>query len=422
VRAIGYRWTILALLFAATTINYLDRQVMGILAPSLQRELRWTDTEYGTIVSWFTLTYGIGMLGMGRLLDWLGARRGFSLAVVVWSLAAMGHALARSVAGFAAARGLLGLGESGNFPACIKVISQWFPAKERALATGVINAGTNMGAVLAPLMVPWIALVWGWRAAFIITGAIGFLWLVAWLLVYRDPDSHPRLSSAELAYIRSDPPGFTGGIPWLQLLTHRQTWAFVVGKALTDPVWYFYLFWLPKFLDGNFGVRLIGLAAPLVVIYVLADVGSVAGGWMSGAMIQRGWSVNAARKLTLLTAALLIVPTMIAPTLGSMWGAVAIVSLAAGAHQWWSANLFTIVADMFPPRAVASVVGIGGFAGSMSASLVQLIIGRTLDATAGDYTTIFIVCGLTYVATLSMIHLLVPRLQPVRVVAGGTTS
>jgi ACS family hexuronate transporter-like MFS transporter len=396
----GYRWTILALLFAATTINYLDRQVLGILAPTLQRDFGWTDTDYGSIASWFSLTYGIGMLGMGRLLDWLGARRGLSLAVIVWSLAAMGHALARSVSQFSTARAVLGLGESGNFPGCFKTVAQWFPTKERALAAGLINAGTNMGAIAAPAAVPWIALTWGWRWAFVATGAIGFMWLGAWLLLYRDPEGERRTAAAE-------------SISWFRLLSHRQTWAFAVGKGLTDPVWFFYLFWLPKFLDSNFGVKLGGLALPLVAIYVFADVGSVTGGWLSGALIHRGWTVNRARKGAMLAAALLIVPTMTAPSLTSMWGAVAIVSLAAGAHQWWSSNLFTTVTDMFPSRAVASVVGIGGFAGSMASAMVQRGIGRVLDATNSNYTPIFMVCGLAYVVTWVLIHFLVPRLEPV---------
>jgi ACS family hexuronate transporter-like MFS transporter len=410
---IGYRWTIVALLFAATTINYVDRQVLGILAPTLQRELHWSETDYGVIVSWFSVAYGFGLLGMGRVLDWIGARKGFSLAIVVWSVAAMAHALARTVAGFGAARALLGLGESGNFPGAVKTVAEWFPKAERALATGIFNAGTNVGAVLAPLIVPWIALTWGWQWAFIVTGAIGFLWLAFWLPLYRDPEHHPKVSAAELAHIRSDPAEPAGSIPWRRLLGHRQTWAFVVGKSMTDPVWLFYLFWLPKFLDANWGIRLSGLAAPLVAIYVVADVGSVGGGWLSGALIGRGWSVNRGRKAAMLTAALLVVPTMFAPAAGSMWIAVAIVSVAAAAHQWWSANLFTTVSDMFPRRAVGSVIGIGGFGGAISAMLFQRVTGYILDATDGNYTIIFVMCGLAYVSALLLVHLLVPRLQPV---------
>ncbi len=414
----GYRWTILALLFAATTINYMDRQVLGILAPTLQRELGWRETDYGNIVSWFSLFYGIGLLGVGRALDRIGVRRGFSFAMVFWSLAAMGHALVRSVAGFSIARALLGVGEAANMPASVKTVAEWFPQRERALAVGIFNAGSNVGAVVAPLVVPWIALTWGWRAAFIATGAIGFVWLVFWLAIYGDPDRHRRVSSAELALIRSDPADQPGRMPWLGLLRRRQTWAFIVGKAMTDPVWLFYLFWLPKFLDANWGVRLTGLAAPLIVIYVLADVGSVAGGWFSGMLIRRGWSVNAARKTALLVAALLILPTMLAPSAPNMWIAVAIVSVAAAAHQWWSCNLFTTVSDMFPRRAVGSVMGIGGFAGAIAGMAFQRSTGRLLDLTHGNYTTIFTICGVAYVSALAIVHLLVPRLDPAPVAPG----
>jgi MFS transporter, ACS family, aldohexuronate transporter len=410
---IGYRWTIVALLFAATTINYIDRQVLGILAPTLQRELGWSETDYGAIVSWFSFAYGFGLLLTGRVLDWIGARRGFSFAIILWSLAAMGHALARSAAGFGVARALLGFGESANFPGAVKTVAQWFPRRERALATGIFNAGTNTGAILAPLIVPALALTWGWQWAFIGTGAIGFIWLGCWLVLYRDPEEHPRVSRAELAYIRSDPAEATGSIPWRRLLGRRQTWAFVVGKSMTDPVWLFYLFWLPKFLDANWQVQLAGLAAPLIAIYLVADVGSVAGGWLSGALIARGWSVNGGRKTAMLVAALLIVPTMFAPAARSMWIAVAIVSVAAAAHQWWSANLFTTVSDMFPRRAVASVTGIGGFGGAISAMLFQRATGCILDATGGSYTIIFAMCGLAYVSALLLVHLLVPRLEPV---------
>ena len=409
----GYRWTIVALLFAATTVNYVDRQVLGILAPSLQRELHWSETDYGAIVSWFSFAYGFGMLVMGRLLDRIGVRKGFSLSIVVWSLAAMAHALARSVAGFGAARALLGVGEAGNFPGAVKTVAEWFPKRERALATGIFNAGTNVGAVVAPLVVPWIALTWGWRWAFIATGAVGFLWLAAWLAMYRAPEQHRRVSAAELGWIRSDPEEAGGSVPWRRLLRYRGTWAFVLGKTMTDPVWYFYLFWLPKFLDTRWGVHLSALAAPLVVIYVVADVGSVAGGWSSSALIGRGWAVNRSRKTAMLVAALLIVPTMRAPAAGSMWMAVGLVSVAAAAHQWWSCNLYTIVSDMFPRRAVASVMGMGGAGGAIAGVLAQRSTGRLLDATGGDYTPIFTVCGLAYVTALLVIHLLVPRIRAV---------
>ena len=411
----GLRWTIVALLFAATTINYVDRQVLGLLAPTLQRDLGWTETQYGAIVSWFSLAYGFGLLGMGRVLDRIGVRKGFSFGIVVWSLAAMGHALGRTAGAFSVARAALGLGEAANFPGAVKTVAEWFPRRERALATGVFNAGSNVGAILAPLLVPFIALHFGWRWAFIATGALGFVWLAVWLAVYREPERHPHLAAAELAYIRSDPPEQTGSIPWARLLRHRQTWAFVVGKCMTDPVWLFYLFWLPKFLDARWGVKLGALAAPLIAIYLVADVGSVGGGWLSSRLIARGWSVNRGRKAAMLIAALLIVPTMFAPSAGSLWVAVALVSVAAAAHQAWSANLFTLVSDLFPRRAVGSVVGIGGFCGAMVAMASQRATGRLLDASHGDYRAIFVVCGLAYVAAWLLVHLLVPRLEPARV-------
>jgi MFS transporter, ACS family, aldohexuronate transporter len=413
--ASSYRWTIVALLFFATTINYIDRQVLGILAPTLQRELRWSETDYGAIVSWFSLAYGVGLLLMGRALDRVGVRTGFSFAIVVWSLAAMGHALARTVAGFSIARATLGLGEAGNFPGAIKAVAEWFPKKERALATGIFNAGSNVGAIIAPLAVPWIALTWGWRWAFIATGAIGFLWLLFWLAAYREPSAHPRVSESELAYIRSDAVESTTPIPWASLLRHRQTWAFVVGKSLTDPVWLFYLFWLPKFLDANWGVKLSGLAAPLVAIYVLADVGSVGGGWFSSRLIATGWTVNRSRKTAMAVAAILILPTVFAPFTKSLWLAVGIVSVAAAAHQWWSCNLFTSVSDMFPKRAVASVVGIGGFVGAMSAMGFQRLTGYILDATGSNYKIIFVICAVVYVGALVLFHVIVPKMEPVRI-------
>jgi ACS family hexuronate transporter-like MFS transporter len=415
---IGYRWTILALLFGATTVNYIDRQVLGILAPTLSRELGWSEADYGTIVSWWSIAYGCGLMFMGRVMDRIGVRRGFGAAVATWSLAAMSHALVSTVAGFSAARAFLGLGESGNFPGANKAVAEWFPKKERALATGLFNAGSNVGVVAAALLVPWIALTLGWRWAFIVTGSLDLLWLAVWLAVYRDPSRHRRVTPAELAHIRSDPSDPPGMMPWLSLYGRRQTWAYIVGKAMTDPVWLFYLFWLPKFLDTNWHVRLSGLALPLVVIYVAADVGSIAGGWLSTALVKRGWSVNRGRKTAMLLCALLIVPTMFAPSAGSMWAAVAIVSVAAAAHQGWSANLLTFPSDMFPRLAVASVTGIGGAAGMLAAFLFQRFTGDLLQATHGNYAPIFMVLGLAYITALAVVHLLVPRMEPATVPTG----
>jgi ACS family hexuronate transporter-like MFS transporter len=355
------------------------------------------------------------MLGAGRFLDWVGARRGFAVSIVIWSLAAMGHALARTVFGFSLARTMLGVGESGNIPGAVKTVAEWFPKKERAYATGIFNAGTNVGVVIAPLTVPWLAVHWGWEFAFLATGLVGFIWLAFWLVLFRDPGVHPRVSPSELAYIHSDPPEPPLSIPWFRYLGYRQTWAFFVGKALTDPVWFFYLFWLPKFLDSNFGVKLSALATPLVIIYVLADVGSVGGGWMSSWLIKRGWSVNAGRKTAMLIAALAILPTMFTPSVTTIAGAVAIVSVAAAFHQWWSCNLFTLVSDTFPQKAVGTVVGIGGFGGARAGWAVQRSTGQLLQATGGDYTKIFYVCGTAYVIALVIIHLLIPKTEPATV-------
>lgn len=412
-RPFGFRWTICALLFVATTINYVDRQVLGILAPTLQRALGWSETQYGDIVSWFSVAYAIGFLFAGRLLDRVGIRRGLGAAVVAWSLAAMASAFARTATAFSLARAALGLGESANFPASIKTVAEWFPKRERALATGIFNAGTNVGAIVAPLIVPWITLTLGWQWAFILTGALGFLWLGFWIALYRAPEEHPRLSADELRMIRSDPAEPAATVPWLRLLTYRQTWAFATAKLLADPVWWFYLYWLPKFLDAKYGIKLANLAAPLIAIYVVADVGSVGGGWLSGALLKRGWTVNRARKTAMLAMALAIVPTMFAPQAGSMWVAVAVVSVAAAAHQGWSANAYTLASDMFPRHMVASVVGIGGFAGAMGGVVFQRATGRVLQANGNDYTPIFLICGLAYVTAWVIIHLLAPRLAPV---------
>jgi MFS transporter, ACS family, hexuronate transporter len=404
-RPSSYRWTICALLFVATTINYVDRQVLGILAPTLQRALNWSEADYGDIVSWFSFAYAFGFLVAGRVIDWIGVRRGLAGAVVAWSVAAIGHAFARTVAGFSFARALLGASESAIFPGSIKAVAEWFPQKERALATGIFNAGTNMGAILTPLLVPWIALRWGWQWAFVATGALGLIWLAFWIPFYRE--SAPRAG----ALTRSQ------SVRWTKLFGHRQTWAFIAGKLLADPVWWFYLYWLPKFLDAKYGVKLAQVAAPIIVVYLIADVGSIGGGWISSALIKRGWSVNWARKTTMLAMALLIVPTTLASRAPTMWTAVLIVAVAAAAHQAWSANVYTLASDMFPKFAVGSVVGIGAFGGAMGGVVFQRVTGRVLQANGSDYTPIFVVCGLAYVTAWAIIHLLAPRLEPARLEA-----
>jgi MFS transporter, ACS family, hexuronate transporter len=418
-----YRWTICGLLFFAATINYVDRQVIGILKPTLKTELGWDEIAYSNIVFWFQTAYALGFILMGRLMDRFGTRKGFSFAVVFWSLAAMAHAFANSVATFSMARFALGLGESGNFPASIKTVAEWFPKKERALATGIFNAGTNVGAIVTPLSVPWVAGHLGWRWAFIITGALGFFWLIAWIMLYRKPHEHPRVKQPELDHINSDAAEPETKIPWIRLLPHRQTWAFAIGKFLTDPIWWFYLFWIPGFLHDQYHVpadSITSFGLPLVVIYLAADVGSVGGGWLSSTLIKRGWSINSARKTAMLICALCVVPIVFVSQTSNIWVAVALIGLAASAHQGWSANVFTMTSDLFPRRAVGSVVGIGGMAGAVGGMFIAKIVGYVLQWT-GSYLPIFIIAGSAYLTALLLIHLLAPRFTPAAVEQQGAT-
>jgi len=410
-----YRWVICALLFFATTINYVDRQVLGFLAPDLQRSIGWNEAQYGFIVTAFQGAYALSLLVIGRVMDKLGTRKGYSLAIIIWSLAAMGHALAQSAFGFGVARFALGLGEGGNFPAAIKTVAEWFPKKERALATGIFNAGSNLGPIIVPLTVPWIVGHYGWQAAFIATGAVGFVWLIFWMPLYRPPEEHPRVSPGELAHIKSDPPEATTKVSWARLFPHRQTWAFAIGKFLTDPVWWFYLFWLAKFLDKNYHISLAKLSLPVIVVYVVADIGSVGGGWLSSTLIKRGWTVNRGRKTAMLVCAICVVPVIFAAFSTNMWTAIALISLATAAHQGFSANIFTFASDMFPRRAVGSVVGIGGMAGAVGGMLFSLITGYVLLWTNSNYTPVFIVCGSVYLLALLIMHSLVPHLEPVNI-------
>jgi ACS family hexuronate transporter-like MFS transporter len=425
-----YRWVICGLLFFAATINYIDRQVISILKPTLQAEFGWSEIDYSDIVFAFQLAYAIGLLLSGRIMDRIGAKLGFAIAIVIWSLAAMAHAEAAvfgpaiaavlalvaltysaSVAGFIVARFALGIGEAGNFPASIKVVAEWFPRRERAFATGIFNSGTNIGAVLAPLLVPWITLAYGWYWAFVATGAIGFAWLAFWWLLYDSPERHPRVRAAELAHIRSDPPETTVRVPWATLMSHRQTWAFAMGKFLTDPIWWLYLFWIPDFLNRNHGIDLRTVGPPLVAIYLIADIGSIGGGWLSSALIKRGWSVNAGRKTAMLACALAVIPMVFASGAKDLWVAVTLIGVAAAAHQGWSANLFTTVSDMFPRQAVGSVVGFGGMMGAIGGMLIAKLTGYILEAW-GSYVPVFLMAAFAYVVALAVIHLLVPRLEP----------
>jgi ACS family hexuronate transporter-like MFS transporter len=426
------RWIICALLFFASTINYIDRQVISILKTTLQGQFNWSEIDYGNIVFAFQLAYAISFILSGRLMDKVGVKRGFIIAIVVWSLAAMAHAEAEyigavmvsvfglfglhysvSVAGFITARLGLGFGEAGNFPAAIKTTAEWFPRSERAFATGIFNSGTNIGALLAPAIVPWITIRYGWYWTFIVTGAIGFIWVIFWVLLYHRPEDHPSLSRAELAHIRSDPPETLTTVSWTTVLPHRQTWAFAIGKFMTDPVWWLYLFWVPDFLHRNHGIDLKTVGPPLIAIYLIADVGSIGGGWLSSALIKRGWSVNAGRKTAMLVCALAVIPIMFAANATNLWVAVGLVGLAAAAHQGWSANLFTLTSDTFPRHAVGSVVGFGGMCGAVGGMLIAQIVARILQAT-GSYVLIFFIAGSAYLVALLIIHLLVPRLEPVK--------
>ncbi|HZY80375.1 MAG TPA: MFS transporter [Cyclobacteriaceae bacterium] len=426
----SYRWTICALVFFATTVNYLDRSVISLLKSTLTKELNWTDADYADIEVAFKLMYAFGMVFAGRVIDRLGSKVGYFAATALWSVAAMAHAFVSTTLGFIVVRGALGLTESGNFPAAIKSTAEWFPKKERALATGIFNSGTNIGAILAPASVPFIAEAWGWQWAFIITGAFGFLWLILWIVMYQNPAVHPKVSKEELEYINSDSqePAQTEEtgpkISWLKLLTFRQTWAFALGKFFTDPVWWFYLFWLPDFLESQYGIKGTAVAMPVIVVYTISTVGSVFGGWLPLKFINGGWSVFKARKTSMLIYAFAVTPIVFAQELGShgMWVAVLVIGLATSAHQAWSANIFTTVSDMFPKRAIASVVGIGGLAGGMGGILLTALVQRnmfvyyrSIGQIETAYLIMFFICGGAYLLAWSIIHFLVPKMEPIKV-------
>jgi MFS transporter, ACS family, hexuronate transporter len=410
-----FRWVICGLLFLGVTKNYMDRQVLGVLKGPLQHEFGWNDVDYGNLVFAFQAAYALGMISVGRLIDRLGTRIGYALAMIFWSLASMAHAAANSFLAFAIARAALGFGEAGVFPASIKSVAEWFPKKERALATGIFNAGTNIGAIITPLFVPWIALHLGWRWAFLFTGALGFIWLALWLTLYRRPDEHPRCTAAEREYIKSDPVGATGGIPWARLLRYRQTWAFAAGKFMVDPIWWFYLFWIPDYLQREHGLRLTQIGLPILVIYLISDVGSIAGGWLSSGLIRRGSSVNAGRKWAMLVCAICVVPIAVVYRVSGLWPTTILIGLAAAAHQGFSANLFTLTSDLFPTRAVGSVVGIGGMAGAIGGMLIAQVVGHVLQWT-GSYMIPFFIAASAYLLALLLIHALSPELEPAHLV------
>jgi ACS family hexuronate transporter-like MFS transporter len=424
----SYRWTILALVFFATTVNYLDRQVISLLKDDYLAPLfGWSETDYANIVVVFQISYAIGMLGVGWVIDKIGTKLGYALSLLVWSFAAIGHSFARNTLGFMAARSVLGVSEAGNFPAAIKTVAEWFPKKERALATGIFNCGTNVGAIVAPLTVPLIALSWGWQWAFILTGAAGLIWLVFWFLMYEIPARHPKLHADELAYINSDADDTsvhsTEKVSWFKLLGFRQTWAFVLGKFLTDPVWWFYLFWLPSFLNKQYGMSKMQLALPIAVVYTMTTVGSIFGGWLSGYFIKRGMEVFRARRIAMLIFALCVLPVVTAQASGqySYWFAVLIVGFAASAHQAWSANIFTTASDMFPKKAVASITGIGGMAGGLGGILIARTAGMLLDhykalgSIETGYFIMFIICGSVYLLAWVIFNLLAPKMKRVEI-------
>ena len=413
------RWTVCAMLFAATSINYMDRQVIAILKPTLEHSIDMTEVSYGYIVDAFQIAYAIGLLAAGRLIDKLGTRIGYMLVMAVWSFSAMGHALASTVLEFGFARFFLGLGESGNFPAAIKTVAEWFPQNERSLATGIFNSGANVGAILAPAIVPWVTLRYGWHAAFLTTGLFSVLWILWWFRYYRTPTDHSTLTARELRHIYQEAAADMGpspSVPWRRLLGFRQTWAFSIAKFLTDPIWYFYLFWLPSYFSAKFNLNLSHLGLPLIIVYNVSAIGSIGGGWLPAPFRRLGLSANNARLAAMLFCAFLVVPIYTASSAKSVWTAIALISVAAGAHQGWSANLFTTSSDMFPRSAVGAVVGIGGMAGSVGSALFALFAGHILQLTH-SYAVLFGIASSAYLLALIVMYLLAPGLKKVEVAA-----
>lgn len=411
-----YRWTICALLFASTTICYMDRQIFGLLKPTLDLELGWSETVYGDVIATFSLMYACGYLFGGRLMDRIGVRRGLSLAVGAWSVSAALHGLMTTALGFKFARGALGLAEGGNFPASIKAVREWFPPRERAFATGLFNAGSNIGAIVTPISLPFIVALVGWRAAFLIAGALGLIWVALWLRFYDTPERQRRLSAEELAYIKSgdgdvDAPA-PARVPWLSLFAYRGTWAYAIGMLLTSPVWWFYLNWVPGFLHQRFGVDMMASIAPLVTIYLIADIGSIFGGWISSRLIKGGMPTLRARMIAMLCMAMCPIPVALVSGVSGMWPAVLLIALAAAGHQGLSANLYTVVSDTLPAGAVSSVIGIGGFAAGVTGMFVAMAVGRILDATGGNYMVLFIGAAAAYPLAVLVMALILRRPRP----------
>ena len=409
----NFRWFICGLLFYATTVNYMDRVVMGILKTTISHDLHWTDDDYGTITAVFQVGYALMLPIAGRVIDWLGIRIGYTLAVLVWGLSSMAHALAGNVLQFSVVRLGLGLGEAANFPAAIKTVADWFPRKERALATGIFNSGTNVGALVAPLFIPVVVTHFGWHSAFLVTGSFSLSWIFVWLFFYHEPEKNKRLSAKELVYIRSDgEPESTVKIPYVTLLSKRSSWAFLTGKFLTDPVWWFYLFWIPGFLQTQYHIDLIHTGPPLFAIYLAADVGSIGGGWLSSALLKRGWELTRARKTTMFIFACCVMAITFVPfTGGNLWLTVALIGIAAGSHQGWSANLFTMSSDCFPRKAIGSVVGLGGMGGAVGGIIATKAVGKWLTLSHEAYAPLFFIAGSMYLFALLVIHLILPRFK-----------
>jgi ACS family hexuronate transporter-like MFS transporter len=419
-----YRWVVVTLLFFATTINYLDRQVIGLLKDNLAKDFSWSEKDYSNIVMAFTAAYAIGLLGFGRLVDRIGSKMGYTIAVIVWSIAAMAHALVKSTFGFGIARAALGLGESGNFPVAIKAVAEWFPKRSRAFATGIFNSGTNIASIVGPPAIAWIYASYGWQTAFLWTGALGFLWLFFWLIFYDIPARQKRLKKPEFDYIHSDAPDEAvnkSKVSLGKILSLRQTWAFVFGKFFTDPIWWFYLFWIPSYFNTTYSLDLKKSAIHVSTVYIVASFGSILGGYLSSWFIKKGWPVYKARKTALFIFALCVMPVVLVRFTSDIWVAVALISVAASAHQAWSATIFTTASDMFPKKAVSSIVGIGGMAGSIGGILFPLLIGILLDhfkslgILSTGYNIIFIICGSSYLVAWLMIQLLAPKMTTVEI-------
>jgi MFS transporter, ACS family, aldohexuronate transporter len=410
------RWYICGLLFFASTINYVDRQTVSVLKPHLQNLLHWSEVDYGWIVFYFQLAYAIVMVASGKLIDKLGTRAGFALAMVWWSLAAMAHALCRTVSDFEIARFFLGAGEAANFPASIKSVAEWFPKRERALATGIFNSGTNIGALVGTSLVAYVTLQWSWPAAFIITGSLGLVWLVFWLLLYQSPERHRWITKPELQYIdesESAPAEESLQIPWTRIFAYRQAWGFILAKFMTDPIWWFYIFWLPSYLEQSRGFSLKQIGFYAWIPFFAASFGSTFGGWLSGFLLRRGWTINAGRKCAMLSMAILMPAGIAAVLAPKAWMAIALISVAMAAHQGWSANVFTLASDIFPKKAVGSVVGLGGAAGAFGGLIIAPLAGYTLQWTH-SYIPLFIIAGVMHPAAIALVQITIPRIRPLQ--------